>query len=384
VLDADGSARVAERRVVSRHVSSRFKARAAAANRRPKWRVRALGGRGTGIANGRDMRAALLSVCFAVAVALGCRPDATRRIKASKETVAEVDALVHRTSAVRWTTAATLLGDGEESCIDGRSASPVLGSPGGDVGEMMTALGALERAAGAPLSLEPIDKVFDEYAASFGHVYFHTDTHALERLGAAIHADTRFSGVRAEHPSDVHDFVLAPPAHLRGPLLELLVRPEHIGCGHLRLTVEASERYHLRPELARAVIAGAFRLAWRSPSSVDYVVLEGDHKEKAIVEVHTERAVHASSRVPMLAPYEGAARVFVRHPEVAAFVRRENALFFLERAPTLVAHAPAEARYLREIDELADHHARETLERLAHGLPTVSVHVHGSELVVDP
>ncbi len=319
---------------------------------------------------------------------LSCRPDAPRastrpRAKTSAEALARTDALVHRPRAIQWATAAEILSGGEESCIDGRSTSPVLGTPGGDVGEIIAALGALEESSGATVALDRIDAMFDAYAGVFGRVYFHTDAHALEHLGAAMRADPRFAGVPLGSAEQVRAFVLAPPGELRDAVSALVVEPENVGCGHLRLVLAGPERYHVRPELARAVVGGAFRLAWRSPRVVDYVALEGDHREAAIVEIHMDRAVHATTRIPMVAPHQGVDQVFVRHPEAASFIRRENALFFLDRASALTGRVPDEADLLRRVDALADHHARETIERLAGDLPVVSFHVRGDEVALD-
>lgn len=327
------------------------------------------------------MRAAAVTVGFTILVALACRPKPAPHAKANAETVAEVDALLHVPRAVRWAPAASLLGDGEASCIDGRSTSPVVGTPGGDLGAIVVALGAAERVTGAPLDLARMDALLDAYVKSFGRVYFHTDAHALERIGAALRRDARFAGAPLREAADIHAFVLAPPPELRDAVLAYLSAPENVGCGHLRLMLGHAERYEVRAGLVRAIVEAAFRLAWRSPAAVDYVVLRGDHHERAIVEVHTERPVHGSSLVPLVTPHEGEAQVFVRHPEVEAFLRAENAEFFVDHA-SLVTRSPLDASQLsREMGRLSEHHLHETVERLARGLPVVRVDQRGDALV---
>lgn len=295
-------------------------------------------------------------------------------------------AIVETPAAVRWTTVAGVLGDGTESCIDGRSERPVLGTPGGDVGEIMVALAALEAESGAHVALDALDALFDAYEASFGKLYFHSDTHAMAVLGASLRADARFAEVHAQLATSdgVHGFLLAPGARYQAPLLEHVARPESVGCGHLRLALTHADAYGARAELVRAVIGAAFRLAWRDPAAVDFVVLDGDHHETAVVEVRLPRQVHAHSRVPMLAPHVAGREVFVHHPDIAAFVRRENGTFFLEHASELVPqHVPSETRYLGKLDELADRQRRETLTRLAPSLPTVHVIAHDPGLDVE-
>lgn len=294
-------------------------------------------------------------------------------------------AIVGTPAAVRWTTVAAVLGDGTESCIDGRSERPVLGTPGGDVGEILVALAALEAESGAHVSLGALDALFDAYEASFGKLYFHSDTHAMAALGASLRADVRFAEVHDQLATSdgVHEFLRAPGARYQAPLLEHVARPESVGCGHLRLALTNADAYGVRAELVRAVIRAAFRLAWRDPAAVDFVVLDGDHHETAVVEVRLPHHVHAHSRLPMLAPHVAGREVFVHHPDIAAFVRRENGTFFLEHARELVPqHVPSEDHYLAKLEALAERQRRESLSRLAPSLPTVHVTAHDPRLDV--
>lgn len=283
--------------------------------------------------------------------------------------------------AVHWTTVATLLGDGAESCIDGRSGEPVLGTPGGDVGEILLGLGALERVTGRQVRLLTVDALFEAYGESFGRISMHTDEEALLRLRASLRSDPSFSGVLGKLRDDVpleelHSFVSEPPPALRAALLEHLLRPEHIGCSHLRLTLTEPERYGVRPALVRAVLRAAFALGHRHPHALDYALLRGAHTERGILEVDVDHDVHAHSRVPMIRPQEAGREWFVHHPGVAAFLRLENGTFFLEQANTLVGEVPAEETYLRVLDTLAERQLLATVEHLARGLPRVHVVAH--------
>lgn len=326
-------------------------------------------------------------VFFSIALAGACRSPGPGRAATSSTTAAnevssaerraeeDVRAVLAARGAVRWTTVARVLGDGTESCIDGRSDRPVLGTPGGDVGEIVVALGALERTAGTPIALGALDHLFDEYEASFGKIYFHSDSHAMSALAIALAQDPAFAAVadQVSTPTGLHRFVLAPPAEYRERLLEELTRPEHVGCGHLRLALSNAEAYGVRAGLVRAAIAAAFRLAWRDPASVDFVVLDGEHRETAVVEVRSHHEIHAHTRVAMVAPHAAGKAAFVHHPDVAAFVRRENGTFFLEHGRELAASLPPEDAYLADLESLAHRQARETLRRLAPSLPTVHV-----------
>lgn len=194
-------------------------------------------------------------VLFSTALAAACRsPD--RRAEATTTAAQEVSSAERRAEgdlravlatrgAVRWTTVARVLGDGTESCIDGRSDRPVLGTPGGDVGEIVVALGALERTVGPPIALDALDDLFDAYEASFGKIYFHSDAQAMDALARALARDPAFASVAEQiaTPSGLYRFVLAPPRAYRTRLLEELCKPEHVGCGHLRLALSNAEAY---------------------------------------------------------------------------------------------------------------------------------------------
>ena len=245
-----------------------------------------------------------------------------------------------RPGAIVWTRASTLLGASGASCIDGRAETPVLGTPGGDAGELVLSLSALEQELGRPLEAAWIASLFDRYVESFGRFYLHTDRHALARLGGALRADVRFAGRAPEAAAEeaLLAFVRAPPPALEEALLAWLVRPEHVGCGHLRMMIESPERYGVRAGLVGDVLRAAFTRAWRRPELVDLEVLGGEHEERGVLEVQLENAVHAHSVVPMVTPHEGTRGLFVVHPQVAAFLRAETAEFLSEQL------APEEAR----------------------------------------
>lgn len=276
-----------------------------------------------------------------------------------------------RPGGLVWTRAASLLGANTVACIDGRADSPVLGTPGGDAGELVLSLSALESELGRPLDAAWIAAVFDRYVASFGRFYLHTDHHALDRLGAALRADAR----TAQHASRLTDaeavlaFVRHPPADAEAALLDHLARPESVGCGHLRLMMQHPTRYGVRAGIVADVMRAVFNRAWRRPELLDYAALEGEHVERGVLEVRIDHAVHAHSLVPMVVPHEGTRELFVLHPQVADFLRAENAAFLTEQLE------PAEARRVHEgalrshIQRLGARQLQATVQALAPHLP---------------
>jgi len=281
-----------------------------------------------------------------------------------------------RPGALVWTHVALLLEAGTVACIDGRAESPVLGTPGGDAGELVLSLSALEQELGHALDAAWIAAVIEPYVEAFGRFYLHTDHHALARLGAALRADPRTArfAPRLGDPAAVLAFVRAPPGEAEATLLELLVQPAHVGCGHLRLMMQHPARYGVRPGIVADVMRAVFARAWRRAELLDYAALDGDHAERGVLEVRIDHAVHAHSRVPMVVPHVGTRELFVLHPQVADFVRSENASFLTEQL------RPEEARRVRaevlrgHIQRLGARQLRATVHALAPHLPHYVLH----------
>lgn len=288
--------------------------------------------------------------------------------------------------AIEWTTAAALIGSGSLSCIDGRSSDPVLGAPGGDAGEMILALASLERSAGRPIELSRIPAFLDSWFQSFGRVYLHTDEHALERLREAVLSDPRFAHFTTNLVTleETAGLVRHPPVDLEHALLEHLLDPANIGCGHLRLLLSHPREYGTRPELARAVLEAAYRQGWRHPERLAYTVLTGAHRERAIVRVLFEHDVEAHARVAMLVPHGALGEVFVVHPQVIDFLRRETAGYLVEHARVLGLPTANRSRVVNAMRTLGARQIAETREALAPGLPVLEVRFTHEGMTVRP
>ncbi|MCW5834018.1 MAG: rhodanese-like domain-containing protein [Labilithrix sp.] len=144
--------------------------------------------------------------------------------------------------SVRWIKLPVLLVRGLVSCVDGRDDSGVIGSPGGDAGELIVGLGALEKLLRRDLSEPEVATLLARRLDVFGRFYMHTDVDASNAAIAAMRADPRFDG----HLSNVNGalewrrFLASPPREVQAALLEHSLEPSHVGCGHLRLALTRS------------------------------------------------------------------------------------------------------------------------------------------------
>ena len=270
---------------------------------------------------------------------------------------------------VRWVRVAALLLGGSEACIDGRDAHAVVGTPGGDVGELVLMLATAEALAGRPMSAGEVERLVSEYADAFGRIYLHTDVHAIERIGRAL-------GPSLDASSDVRADVRGVEALLRHPpraredeVVAIATAPENVGCGHLRSMLQSPADYGVRGELVRDTLRAVHRALIRRPSTVDFVVLGGEHHESEVLFVELAAGVHAYSSVPALAPSSGEASAFVVHPQVTAFLREQNAFFLLEHAPWLLGDGVSAELFVERQRALADRQLESTLSRLGAGLP---------------
>lgn len=276
-------------------------------------------------------------------------------------------------SQVRWVKAAGLLMQGTQSCVDGREPRPVVGTPGGDAGELLLALAALERVSGEEVVADRVGPIVDAFISAFGRFYIHTDTHALEALGHHFSSELS-ADLTADDADAMEAFVRHPPRHLEEPLLDALTDARHVGCGHLRLVLTHDEEYGVREDLTRTLLREVYLRLWRG-DAIDFVVLEGEHHEGAVVNVLLDREVHAFTRVPTVSPRVGSVALFINHPQVSAWLRGQNARFFFEIDPWLHQSDERRARFLETLSELGDAHLRITLGYLAAEIPVYEAHV---------
>ena len=280
--------------------------------------------------------------------------------------------------AIDHVRAAGLLLQSSASCVDGRDEAAVMGTPGGDAGELLLALATIEELTGEELDLERITTVFEHYVDAFGRLYFHTDDHAREHLVEHLRHDADFAGIE-----DFDAMLRHPPMRLRPKISEAYIDPNNVGCGHLKLVLLHSEEYGVRLELAELFLQVLHRERWASPELVDYVVLHGSHEEDAILTVHHhgDADVHAFTNVPAIPPHVGGRTFFIHHPLVARFLRAQHADFLMNELDMLRAHGVDAEHFELALERNAQTQLGLTVGYLAPTLPVFDIRIDDDDTV---
>lgn len=279
-------------------------------------------------------------------------------------TLQDIENALRQRANVTWVPASDLLADRHEACVDGRSDLGVIGTPGGNAGELLLLLAAVEDAGGEPFTEDEVQPIFDRYLKTFGRFYMHSDLGALEKLPEALQAQVAADPAQRTAAAWTR-FLTTPPTSLHAELLDLLSQPENTGCGHLKLMMQDPEGYRVRCELTRALIRAFYRALWRG-GDLEFVVLDGHHEEQAVVNVTVSGDhVHADTRIPTIAPRAFDGQMFINHPQAIAFLRDHN----VRDAPQVTARSIDAPKVRAAIDEIATAQLGLTLSALASGLP---------------
>ncbi|MBK8253962.1 MAG: rhodanese-like domain-containing protein [Polyangiaceae bacterium] len=284
-----------------------------------------------------------------------------------------VEEHVGEASSVRWVKMAALLLHGRLSCVDGRDDSSVLGTPGGDAGELVLALSALEKLSGKKFTQPQVEALLQRRLDMLGRFYYHTDVHAANHAIKDIRGDHRFddaiSGI--SEALEWRAFWRNPPERVKTPLLQLALSPNNIGCGHLKRALTLSDTYQTRSELVGAVLQSYHHARWAGSADTELVVLGGEHHEGAVLIVRVEGEVHPFTRIPLVSPSAFGKQMFIYHPQVASYLRRQLAeMIALQKDLVPVVSA---ADLHTEMEKIAQVQLNSTLGALAKGLPIFEI-----------
>ncbi|MHC4452068.1 MAG: hypothetical protein ACYS0E_18330, partial [Planctomycetota bacterium] len=246
---------------------------------------------------------------------------------------------------------------------------------GGDGGEFLLLLGAIERVTGRSLDDQTVERELLAHLDLYGHFYLHTDLLAFDALTSALRQDPRLHTATTplSTSEDWSNFLRHAPIELRELVLEHLEQPDHIGCGHIRLMLEHEAEYGVRKELVLGFLRAFFRLWWTGSPEIRFVALPGHHSEAAVLQVRLDEEIWGLSRVPLIAPNCGGRQMFVNHPDVSAFLRRTTIRALVRGAGSLQVDPSLEPQLLATVESMAAQQLDATATRLARGLPMFDV-----------
>lgn len=261
-----------------------------------------------------------------------------------------------------------LTGHHAVGCVDGRRAQCVAGAPGASAGLLVLLLASLEARSGRRLPAPAVHHIFRRYLDHFGSFHIHTDRAAQGRLARAL-----------GHEPD--QMIRNPPDHLRVSVLEALLDPDHVGCGHLRLLLEEPDAYGVRRELVEAVLTGFFLRLWDGDPRLVLDILDGDHHEGGVVRIRTEPPretgpwhdhgyTPAAPALVAACPRHRGLDLFVYHPDAVAWLHAMHAVFLATQGFITPDQIPACAAAQQRLGE---QHLEATLLRLAPELPVFDV-----------
>ena len=273
---------------------------------------------------------------------------------------------------IRWVLAKELLGELNDSCVDGREVGHIVASPGGDIALLTEAIIAVGKMVNRHLDPFEIRKVFRWRVKKLGSFYHHTDEHALENLMKSLNDDVtikrKFTSV-----DQVLKFVKNPPVKVQISLMSHLFKTDNVGCGHLKLMLMNAPAYGMSVKVVQGIVRAYFNMMWNGTKKekglIDFRVLKGSHTEGAVVSIMVPGKVSDKTMVPMVRPTNGKMSVFVFHPQVVEFMHTKQAMELLNSGLFPEIKKSQRLEYQRMMMRVLSDGLRETVSRLAFGLP---------------
>ena len=215
------------------------------------------------------------------------------------------------------------------SDIDGRSSDEIFGVWGGEFGQMILMLAVMEKEnlakLGVPLNPAQISMGILNYIKVCAHkrqyFYYHTDTDAAAFV---------------ENELDEGDIdVTNPPEKYKSRLMKILIKPESVGCRHLKMIMLHPKQYETRKSLIEDALRNFYRLLWDAGSEVrdkiKYYVLHapkvnGMPNEVGWVDFKVGDICSEDGLFPLFPPWSNGVSIYVNHPQVVKSFHQNVAL----------------------------------------------------------
>jgi hypothetical protein len=278
--------------------------------------------------------------------------------------------------SVRWIKLAALVLHAHLSCIDGRDDRGIIGTPGGDAGQFLLSLAAIENTLGRRLDPGVIALLLERRIDTLGAFYMHTDHAAMTSATESMRHDPRLASAVEEfdEPGEWRQFFRRPPLVLREAVLEHLCQPGAIGCGHIRLMHQHAADYQIRPGLVLDFLQAFHHARWEGAFRAEYELLHGRHNERAVLNTRIEGPLQPFTLMPLVSPSCTGSQMFVNHTRASQYLLQLLADFLLLQTDLIPEFASDLQPALHEqVEALSAIQGKNSLGHLARGLPIYDV-----------
>ena len=260
------------------------------------------------------------------------------------------------------------------SCIDGRYPNGIVATVGGDAAEFILML-VVAYKKGVYLDDYVIQGLFRKYINQMEPLrkfYMHTDDHSYSHLLKSLNLTSTF---------DIHN----TPDELMSLMLQSVVMPDNIGCGHLKQIMLKPDEYLTPNWITKGFLRAFFQYMWLEDRErivenrkLLYVILTGSHAEQGILEIDNDGCPGMAASVPS-ASNNG--MFFILHSAATSFLRTSMSSFLMDQFPANFHDFSNDlVAFKGKMDEYGSTQLSLTASKLAAGLSIYRVKVQGSEL----
>jgi len=208
---------------------------------------------------------------------------------------------------------------------DPRGQERQLGTLGGDLGEFLIVLAAIEAETQQQFTAAQVLNKFKTYLTvmSRDKFYFDTDTSAINALKAACHCPQ----LNIADPPDSKKAILRNATHTVAAQ----------GNEFFKKVMEDPVKYSIRKELVVAVLDSFFEVMWLKSDPlhrrIRFVLMKGELNAKGFVMIKTPGYCNAQLLAPLISPELCQKQMSVYHGDAAVLSRTELAGVFLLKNP---------------------------------------------------
>jgi hypothetical protein len=211
------------------------------------------------------------------------------------------------------------------SSTDPRGQERQMGTLGGDLGEFLIVLAAIEKHAGIKFNETEVTHKLKIYLTVMSRDKFYYDTD--------ISAINFFKSVCNCPQLNIAD----PPESKKVLLLNATRQPDSQGNEFFKKVLASPQAYEIRLELAEAVIQSFFKVMWNKADPLHrrmkFVLLKGDLNPKGFIMVKTPGYCNAQLLAPLISPELCQKQMGIYHGDAAVLLRTELAGIFMMNNP---------------------------------------------------